>query len=235
MVYRWLRIQVLCSQPESTDTALLTCRELDGRTSAANAFDRLGFRVGNPSAIGWYQRANFPASLLPGGVTPTTRRRIATLSLRRKMARSPSRSGGWRTRLQHHRKGQKPSPAAGYFFARVDVAGALPLPFAHTGKSCSLIPELPAGRAEVLQQRRCRRQASHSGLQIRGLPVFTSRLRVRSRARESSGPGDWNAMKLPRRTFLHLAAGAAALPVVSHIARAQAYPTRIVMRVFSST
>ena len=33
-------------------------------------------------------------------------------------------------------------------------------------------------------------------------------------------------MKLPRRTFLHLAAGAAALPVVSHIARAQAYPTR---------
>jgi tripartite-type tricarboxylate transporter receptor subunit TctC len=33
-------------------------------------------------------------------------------------------------------------------------------------------------------------------------------------------------MKLRRRKFLHLAAGAAALPVVSHIARAQAYPTR---------
>ena len=34
-------------------------------------------------------------------------------------------------------------------------------------------------------------------------------------------------MKLPhRRRFLHLAAGAAALPVVSRIARAQAYPTR---------
>src|SRR5262245_2891402 len=33
-------------------------------------------------------------------------------------------------------------------------------------------------------------------------------------------------MKLPRRTFLHLAAGAAALPVVSNIARAQAYPAR---------
>src|SRR4030095_4859119 len=33
-------------------------------------------------------------------------------------------------------------------------------------------------------------------------------------------------MQLPRRTFLHLAAGAAALPVVSRIARAQAYPTR---------
>ena len=33
-------------------------------------------------------------------------------------------------------------------------------------------------------------------------------------------------MKLPRRNFLHLAAGAAALPVVSRIARAQTYPTR---------
>jgi tripartite-type tricarboxylate transporter receptor subunit TctC len=33
-------------------------------------------------------------------------------------------------------------------------------------------------------------------------------------------------MKLPRRTFLHLAAGAAALPAVSKIAKAQAYPTR---------
>jgi tripartite-type tricarboxylate transporter receptor subunit TctC len=33
-------------------------------------------------------------------------------------------------------------------------------------------------------------------------------------------------MKLPRRSFLHLAAGAAALPAVSRIARAQAYPTR---------
>src|SRR5262245_34676622 len=35
-----------------------------------------------------------------------------------------------------------------------------------------------------------------------------------------------NAMKLPRRQFLHLAAGAAALPVVSRIAWAQAYPAR---------
>ena len=34
-------------------------------------------------------------------------------------------------------------------------------------------------------------------------------------------------MKLPhRRQFLHLAAGAAALPALSHVARAQAYPTR---------
>jgi tripartite-type tricarboxylate transporter receptor subunit TctC len=33
-------------------------------------------------------------------------------------------------------------------------------------------------------------------------------------------------MKLPRRKLLHLAAGAAALPAVSSIARAQAYPSR---------
>jgi len=33
-------------------------------------------------------------------------------------------------------------------------------------------------------------------------------------------------MKLPRRRFLHLAVGIAALPAVSRIARAQAYPTR---------
>jgi tripartite-type tricarboxylate transporter receptor subunit TctC len=38
-------------------------------------------------------------------------------------------------------------------------------------------------------------------------------------------------MKLPRRRFLHLAAGAAALPAVSRFAWGQAYPTRPV-RIF---
>jgi len=33
-------------------------------------------------------------------------------------------------------------------------------------------------------------------------------------------------MKLPRRQFLQLAAGAAVLPAVSQIAKAQTYPTR---------
>ena len=33
-------------------------------------------------------------------------------------------------------------------------------------------------------------------------------------------------VKLPRRQFLYLAAGAAALPALPRIARAQAYPTR---------
>jgi tripartite-type tricarboxylate transporter receptor subunit TctC len=35
-----------------------------------------------------------------------------------------------------------------------------------------------------------------------------------------------NTMKLPRRQFLHLAAGAAALPTLPRFAWAQAYPTR---------
>src|SRR5207302_1150769 len=38
--------------------------------------------------------------------------------------------------------------------------------------------------------------------------------------------GEGNMLKFPRRQFLHLAAGAAALPVVSRIAGAQAYPSR---------
>ena len=40
-------------------------------------------------------------------------------------------------------------------------------------------------------------------------------------------------MKLPRRRFLRLAAGAAALPAVSRIARAQTYPTRPITIVLS--
>ena len=38
-----------------------------------------------------------------------------------------------------------------------------------------------------------------------------------------------------RRTFLHLAAGAAALPALSHMAWAQIYPTRPVRLVVTST
>src|SRR5262245_11759506 len=41
-------------------------------------------------------------------------------------------------------------------------------------------------------------------------------------------------MKLPRRKFLHLAVGAAALPAVSRIASAQAYPARPVRIVASA-
>src|SRR5882757_247177 len=41
-------------------------------------------------------------------------------------------------------------------------------------------------------------------------------------------------MKLPRRQFLHLAAGALALPAVSRMAQAQAYPNRPVRILVSS-
>ena len=42
-------------------------------------------------------------------------------------------------------------------------------------------------------------------------------------------------MKLPRRQFLHLAAGAAMLPAVSNIARAQSYPTRPIRLIIGYT
>jgi tripartite-type tricarboxylate transporter receptor subunit TctC len=42
-------------------------------------------------------------------------------------------------------------------------------------------------------------------------------------------------LKVPRRTFLHLAAGAAALPAVSRLARAQAYPSRPVRLIATTT
>jgi tripartite-type tricarboxylate transporter receptor subunit TctC len=44
----------------------------------------------------------------------------------------------------------------------------------------------------------------------------------------ASGTSRWSAETLSRRQFLHLTAGAATLPAMSRIARAQAYPTRAV-------
>jgi tripartite-type tricarboxylate transporter receptor subunit TctC len=41
-------------------------------------------------------------------------------------------------------------------------------------------------------------------------------------------------MKLPRRQFLHLAAGAATLSTISRIAKAQSYPSRPVRIVVHS-
>src|SRR5215468_9189215 len=54
------------------------------------------------------------------------------------------------------------------------------------------------------------------------------RLRAPSRSGTSSelGGAAMTHLRLPRRKFLHLAMGAAALPALSHMARAQAYPTR---------
>src|SRR5437868_10945417 len=51
----------------------------------------------------------------------------------------------------------------------------------------------------------------------------------------SSYSWEGNAMKLPRRKFLHLGVGAAALPVVSRIAWAQNYPARPVRIIVATT
>jgi tripartite-type tricarboxylate transporter receptor subunit TctC len=50
-------------------------------------------------------------------------------------------------------------------------------------------------------------------------------MRVSAQQRMPPG-GKGHAMKLARRQFLHLAAGAVALPAVSQIARAQTYPSK---------
>jgi hypothetical protein len=51
-------------------------------------------------------------------------------------------------------------------------------------------------------------------------------IRERSRGMVEQNSGRTGAMRLPRRHFLQLAAGAAALPAVSHVARAETYPAR---------
>src|SRR5262249_14135514 len=84
----------------------------------------------------------------------------------------------------------------------------------------------PAGRAEVppfLAAGWCRRRASHSDHHLCGLSTLASRARAfLGRARS----GRRTPMKLPRREFLHLVAGAGALSAVSRFAWAQAYPSR---------
>src|SRR5260221_10295050 len=67
-----------------------------------------------------------------------------------------------------------------------------------------------------------------AGISLRRLfcRLFASRARARLRARHCEDQRG-NAVKLPhRRQFLHLAAGAAALPAATRIARAQTYPSR---------
>src|SRR5262245_25876719 len=66
----------------------------------------------------------------------------------------------------------------------------------------------------------------HSDHHLCGLSTLASRARAHLRACKRRSRR-MTPMKLPRRRqFLHLAAGAAALPAVSRMARAQAYPTR---------
>ncbi len=94
----------------------------DRRARAARKQLRLALcerrRAGFARLSGWQpvgnwvaSAANFPASLLPVGVTPTTSRRIATRDLRRKWPEAQAE----RVASVHvfgSQKGQKPSPAA---------------------------------------------------------------------------------------------------------------------------
>src|SRR5262245_63835551 len=82
----------------------------------------LGFRVGNPSAIGWHQRVNFPASLLP----QATSRRIATRRFAPKNGQSPSRSVRRRTRLQPTGRGRN-IPRGGVVFSATHPSLSLSL------------------------------------------------------------------------------------------------------------
>src|SRR5262245_27194785 len=65
----------------------------------------------------------------------------------------------------------------------------------------------------------------HSDYHLCGLSTLASRARAHLRVCKRRS-GRMTPMKLPRRKFMHLAAGAAALPAVARVAWAQAYPSR---------
>jgi hypothetical protein len=85
-----------------------------GACASGDELVSLGFRVGNPSAIGWHQRRIFQHPCYRRRY-PDNEQRIATRSLRRKMATSPSRAGGRRTR-QLTGRGRNHPPRRGSFF-----------------------------------------------------------------------------------------------------------------------
>src|SRR5262249_31284928 len=100
-------------------------------------------------------------------------------------------------------------------------------PFRLVGWGCSVLPSRPTQR-DVPKSPLFSRQAD---VPSAGIPLRPS-CAVYPRSRRAPAPicarasGRGTPMKLPRRQFLHLAAGAAALPAVSRFAWAQAYPTR---------
>jgi hypothetical protein len=59
--------------------------------------------------------------------------------------------------------------------------------------------------------------------------------KISSPIRREEVISEGSVMKLPRRTFLHLAAGATALPTILRIAWAQAYPSRPVRLIVGFT
>jgi hypothetical protein len=94
-------------------------------------------------------------------------------------------------------------------------------PSKEPGQRDSVTTELPEGRAgsPAIEAASAPRRAS--------IPKKSNFLGARSRLRDARPRRPrGHAMRLPRRRILHLAAGVAALPAISRIARAQTYPTR---------
>jgi tripartite-type tricarboxylate transporter receptor subunit TctC len=97
-------------------------------------------------------------------------------------------------------------------------------PFARTGYRCSFIQSCSStkeGFVGISERRKSR---------VETPPIVSKSRRTQGRAVEAAMPHGHpfrvNTANLPRRRFLHLAAGAAALPAVTRIAWAQTYPTR---------
>ena len=90
------------------------------------------------------------------------------------------------------------------------------------GRGIGCRPSGRRGHAEalpVLRLRQCHRQAKLGTSELRRLGAINPAL--------SLSVQNWeDAMKLPRRRFLQLAAGGLMLPTASHTVRAQAYPSK---------
>jgi tripartite-type tricarboxylate transporter receptor subunit TctC len=90
------------------------------------------------------------------------------------------------------------------------------------GQHGSLIIELPVGRAGVSEGRGSKGAIGRRISQ----KLIQHLVRACGRLRSASNIVEGHAMRFQRRQFLHLAAGAAALPAVSRVASAQLYPSR---------
>src|SRR5438128_2087442 len=102
----------------------------------------------------------------------------------------------------------------------------------HDGRSMRL-PSCPhfMGLSPVFTFRLSRKTRARVGLipALRARPAARKALAAhaaRANLRLQNRSGEATMLKFPRRKFLHLAAGAAALPAVSRVASAQTYPTR---------
>src|SRR5262245_43831433 len=86
-------------------------------------------------------------------------------------------------------------------------------------------------RTDAVGPRHCTHPSriSYDVISIFYYTIIASSATVRSRfaaVNDDVGARDMTGRKIVRRGFLHLLAGATALPSISHLARAQSYPTR---------